>query len=299
MKQHFIPQSYLSAWHDPDTPKGHSPYVWRFPKNSTKGQRKAPKNIFWKLDMYTDYEDNGQENLRIENGFSRLETQFVKVRQKLAKRLAPSPNDRVMLMVFIASMMARTEAQGNHMDSQWKKIFGRAKKMKEKIMSVPPEERKKFHSIGPSSESTLTYKQVEELARKSQKILMPSMIQDQAEILSQMSVAVLGTCLKPGFITSDKPCVWFDPEMHERPFPFNSLGLIYPKIQITLPISPEQLVIISHDDKLYDYIQIENEEIIDDFNRRTRFHCHKYFIVNQNITKNIWFDSGKPQENGS
>ena len=45
-KQHFVPQSYLRAWCDPETPDGQEPYVWRFAKDGTDARRKAPENIF-------------------------------------------------------------------------------------------------------------------------------------------------------------------------------------------------------------------------------------------------------------
>ena len=32
-KQHWVPESYLTAWCDPGTPADQEPYVWRFSKD--------------------------------------------------------------------------------------------------------------------------------------------------------------------------------------------------------------------------------------------------------------------------
>jgi hypothetical protein len=63
-KQHYVPQSYLSAWVDSDTPQGQEPYVWVFPKEETAGRKKAPKNVFWEGDMYTIPIPGGGRDLR-------------------------------------------------------------------------------------------------------------------------------------------------------------------------------------------------------------------------------------------
>jgi hypothetical protein len=35
-------------------------------------------------------------------------------------------------------------------------------------------------------------------------------------------------------------------------------------------------------------------KLIDDMNRRTRFHCHDHFVSNSNSKNEIWFDPGTP-----
>jgi hypothetical protein len=40
-----------------------------------------------------------------------------------------------------------------------------------------------------------------------------------------MSVAVLVTDTSPGFITSDDPCIWIDPDVHKRPLMMQATGL--------------------------------------------------------------------------
>src|SRR5713101_5619201 len=63
--------------------------------------------------------------------------------------------------------------------------------------------------------------------------------------LCKLDFAVLSTTDDIGFITSDHPCVWHDPEGYKRPPMYQSPGLIYETIQITLPISPEQCIFLN------------------------------------------------------
>ena len=45
-KQHAVPASYLAAWTDPETPAGHTPYVYIHTKDGAMVRKKAPqKNL--------------------------------------------------------------------------------------------------------------------------------------------------------------------------------------------------------------------------------------------------------------
>jgi len=63
---------------------------------------------------------------------------------------------------------------------------------------------------------------------------------------------------------------------------------MYDSIEITLPVSPQQLVLLNRKG-LRGYRDVP-ERIVDEYNRRTRFHCTEYFVSNSNVTKSIWFD---------
>ncbi|MCP4426859.1 MAG: DUF4238 domain-containing protein, partial [Chloroflexi bacterium] len=86
-RQHYVPSSYLRAWCDPDTPKGHTPYVWRFSKDGTQISKKAPKRIFYERDLYTVRGNDGQRDLHLEYNLSKVENEFYKLRKnKLSRR---------------------------------------------------------------------------------------------------------------------------------------------------------------------------------------------------------------------
>ena len=61
-KQHFVPQCYTKAWHDPAAPAGPkmSPYVWVFDRDGANPKRKAPANLFTENDIYTIKSEDGE-----------------------------------------------------------------------------------------------------------------------------------------------------------------------------------------------------------------------------------------------
>lgn|GEM_PF-4642180 len=44
-KQHYIPESYLKSWRDPNCPKGYAPYVWIISKDG-ETKKKNHQGIF-------------------------------------------------------------------------------------------------------------------------------------------------------------------------------------------------------------------------------------------------------------
>ena len=75
-------------------------------------------------------------------------------------------------------------------------------------------------------------------------MLLP-MIQAEVNYLPKLDFAIFCTNVKPGFITSDAPCVWFDPEAYKRPPLYRIPALAYRTIEIILPISPASNVFFS------------------------------------------------------
>lgn len=300
-KQHWIPQSYLSAWCDPDTPENHKPYVWMFSKDGIRAKPKAPKNIFWENELYTIHSTGGFRDLTLEHGLKGLEESFARIRrEKLKLRLKLSVEDRVYLLLFIAAMKVRTVSQRNHMQSQWGNALKMMDNLAESMSKMTPDERKKFAEIQPlissKSGASLSHEQVRGLAKKPLQYAMFPMMITQAEIFSKMHIAIIGTTIKPGFITSDSPCVWFDPDAYKRPPFYRGSGLACEKIEVTLPVSPEQIIFISWNNKFEGYMELNHEQVVDELNRRLRFSCDEYFLVNQNIKKDIWFYPGVEPE---
>ncbi len=71
---------------------------------------------------------------------------------------------------------------------------------------------------------------------------------------------------------------------------YQSPGLIYETIQITLPISPEQCIFLNRQG-IKGYLPIK-QIMVDDINRRTRFHAEEHFVIRKNEKRDIWFDPG-------
>lgn len=295
-RQHWVPRAYLEAWCDPATPEGQQPYVWRFEKDGNSRSRKSPKNIFHATDLYTIQLPDGKRELAIEHGLAGLESEFVYIRDEvLARRNRISDKHRILLCAFVAAMKARSRSQLEHLHSEFRRIFGHITEFKEMMEARPPHERAlAARQVSPPGGNSRTW-DYEDMRTVTEGPVAPwvaGITAAQLPYLTQMNFAVLTTTSELGFITSDSPCVWFDPESYKR-HPLNrGTGLGYPSIEITLPASPRQMLFLSWSD-LAGYIDDVPDRVLDDLNRRTRFHAHQHFVVAYDTTKPIWFDEGQ------
>lgn len=295
--QHWIPRSYLAAWCDPETPAGHEPYVWKFSKDGKRSVNKAPKSIFKVSDLYTLQFADGSRNLTIEHGLGGLEQAFTGLRRDKLNVEAPlDESDRLLLCSFIAAMRSRPQAVLAHFSSTWKEVRELMDDMKEAMRTASPEERRTMRMglSSPSGEKGISYEEVAELEEEPQRMLVP-MIQMQLPDLMGLNTCILSTTDDIGFITSDNPCVWYDREAHLRPFPLNSAGLGWPKIEITLPLSPRHLALLSRRE-LPQYLPVKDLSWVDDFNSRTRFFSHEEFIARSNRCRPAWLEGEVPPE---
>jgi hypothetical protein len=291
-KQHWIPESYLKAWCDPDAPKNHEPYVWMIAKDGSASKNKAPQNIFCESEMYTIHGSGGERNLTLEHGLSGLEGFFARLRrEKLTNRMDLLPDEKFQLLLFVAAMKSRTVAQRDHMQNQW----GEALKMMDSLAEqMTKEGAERFIATQHSSGSgeSLSHEQVRNLAEKPMQNSLFPMIISQTELLAQMHLSIIGTNSSSTFITSDSPCVWVNPEIHKLPPFYRHIGLGQKKTEVTLPVSPEQIILISWDEQKDGYLELNNKRAVEEYNRRTGCLCDKYCISNRNIRKDIWFDLG-------
>jgi hypothetical protein len=293
-RQHFVPQSYLRAWCDPSTPPGQEPYVWIFNKDGSDPRRKAPENIFHETDLYTIQQADGGRDLVLEHGLAGLESEFAAVRDaKVAKREKITVREHVMLCAFIAAARARTPAQRDHLGGQWSKILERMERMKEWAKTATPQQMRAASSIASGSGPSLGYDDVKLLAEKPMQTMLPPMVGEATPLLARLDFLVLVSA-GAAFITSDHPCVWFDPEGYKRPPLYQAPALIYESIEITLPVSPRQLILLNRKG-LWGYRDV-SERVVDEYNRRTRFACTEHFVSDSNATKPIWFDPGVEPE---
>lgn len=106
-------------------------------------------------------------------------------------------------------------------------------------------------------------------------------------IFWNMSLAILCTDSNDGFVTSDKPCIWYDPEAYKRPPMHRGVGLTNKMLEITLPISPFQCLLLSHQD-LDGYIDVEESTVIE-MNRRQIGYCDSEFVFNKKKLNSEWF----------
>jgi hypothetical protein len=278
--QHFIPQCYLKAWCDPDTPAKQTPYVWLFPKDGSEPKKKAPVNLFYEKDMYTIERADGTRNLGLERGLGELESRFTRIRDtRLAQNEALTPEELANLCEFVAAMDGRTKARREHEAKYLNKTLGLMEGLIEEAKKSPEKVQRRREL--PPSGPTLTYDQVKQMAANPIQHSLGPTVKSLTPSLVRMDLAILTTDDALGFITCDHPCIWFDP-VQELP------GLMYQSTEIRVPVSPQLMIIFNN--RGYDGYRRVGARSIDELNRITRFHAHEHFIVNTNKTKEIWFE---------
>ncbi len=290
-KQHWVPQTYLEAWCDLDVPEGYGKYVWLFPVNGGAGRNKAPRNIFHETDMYTIDGKDGVRILTLEHGLSGLESKFSKVREKILRKQILAEEERLVILAFIAATFSRTKQQRDHLKDQWGELADLGQSMKNGILKASPEHREKMASVGrltSDGKKGLSLSEVKEIANQPMQKMLYISIKVQLELFLPMNLSFLCTENSPGFITSDAPCVWFDPEAYKKPAFYRSPGIADRNIEITLPLSPNIMALLSW--RSFDtYINLDGKDL-DNLNRRTRAHADEYIVVNCNYLNETWFD---------
>lgn len=249
--------------------------------------------------MYTISSPDGSRNLVLEKSLGVLEDKFVALRRNNLKKMKPLNSERkALLCEFVAAMLTRTPAFRAHHKNQWSMLSEKMDTMMKAVEGMSANERMRMHTERPATngnDTGLDYEQVKDLAENPLQHMMLPWIVKLTPLLYRMNLLILCTNDPTGFITSDDPCVWFDPEACKRPPFYQTPGLMFPNIEVTLPISPRQAVLISHHDYNNGYIDAP-ESYVDEMNRRTLFHADSFFIVNGNTVKSECFDPGVEPE---
>lgn len=290
-KQHFVPACYLKAWLDTHCLPNHMPYVWVFDKNGSNPRRKAPSNLFTETDLYTIQKFDGSRDLSIEHGLAELESKFTIIRKsKFNFNRDLTLEQRAYICTFVAAAQFRTTSSRDHHSGQWSNIAARADELKIAMDKATPEQKKAYSRIvTPSStKGSLTHEQVKQLAKSPIQLMMPPIIGIVTPILMKMHMAILCTDDPVGFITSDNPCVWYDPESYKLPPLYRSPALFSKTIEVTMPISPKQCLLFNWQN-LEGYQNIDSN-VLDSLNLRHRVFCDNNYIVNVNSKNEAWFD---------
>lgn len=284
--QHWVPRSYLNAWVDSSKPKGHEDYVWVFSKIGDTQKNKSPKNIFFESEFYTRKADDGSRDLTLEKKLSNIEGAFIKTRRKVELNQVLTSEDKGAIIVFISVMLHRTKLRRDNEKKQWEHVLAVMDDMAECIKKNPQKSYILSSNLSSHGDS-MSHSDVKKIASEPiQSVLLPAS-RATADILKMMNMHVLCAPEGSNFITSDHPCVLFDPFNRDAP-----IALGNPNIEFTFPLSPKQMVIFFWGNRgeppEYRYAQVE-EDVVDDCNRRTRFFCCEYFIANDKVKKDSWF----------
>lgn len=294
VKQHYVPQSYLSAWCDPNTPEGHEPYVWMFPADGGDPKKKPPSKIFYENEMYTrsiTIEGVRERDLHIEHGLCEIEGDFARLRSDFLSQRKLLPRvPLVKLLAFVAAQKARTPRVREHLRTQWGRVLERMDELSSAMEQATPEERKRIAGMSSlsGSKGSMSHTEVRTLASNPlQETIIPT-IQALTPKFLEMNVAFLCTEDDIGFITSDEPCAWNDPEGYKRPPLMRAPGLAYRSIEITMPLTPHCMLLLTWEGPS-GYVEA-TREFVDEMNRRTRAFCQDAFVSRSSVAQSFWYE---------
>lgn len=295
--QHFIPSSYLSAWTDPNTPSGQTPYVWLFPNGGGEGRRKAPENIFKETDLYTIPMPDGSRDLRLEHGLQQLEGGIKTLRREYIEARKQIPLVRFMkLMAFTSALKHRTPAVRDHHRKEWGRILKVGEDLEAHMASKTPEERNRaVRSQLPRDPKnpSMSLNDVRKIIEQPIQIFLPAAMRMELPILTQMQSIFLMAPTGSEFITSDNPVVRYDPDMYKRPLMFRSPDLRFPNVEVTIPLSPRTLLLITHGQtpapgiKPVAYVDVQ-ASYVEAFNCRTADYSREYLVTSANKINPAW-----------
>ncbi len=293
-EQHFVPAGYLRAWCDPTCPAGQEPFVWVFERDSRLGHRKAPRNIFSERDFYTETDAGGDRDLSLEHFFNRLETRFCDLRRRCLEPRHPiGSSEHVLLCLFCAAMNARTRAMREHIRSQWEPILEYGVQLEEWTKTASESElesRRRLPTAGAHNSHSMTLDDIRHIVERPAQTAVRNNIGIEAPSYAAMDMAILCTDDPVGFITSDAPCTWFDPQFRRLPPAWRSLDCESPTIEVTLPLSPTRLLFFNHRG-VRGYKQA-SEGSVREANRLTRSLADRAYVVRHNTTLDHWFKGG-------
>lgn len=274
--QHWIPASYLKAWVDHTLPTGRKGQVWVHAKDGRSCETKSPKSVFNEPDFYTKEGQNGSRDLTLENSLCTIENDFITLRRKKLDSLKDLIfEDIINIVIFISIMLHRTKLRRDHEKRQWGHALKIMDDMAERIKKNPSQSFIPPQSF--NSGSSMSHEDVKKVASEPIQSVLLTASRATVDILIKMNMHVVCAPENSSFITSDHPCVIFDPLYSSK-----HIALGCPSIEITFPLSPKKMVIFFWGDRSkepeYAYMKAE-ADVVDEFNRRTRFFCDEYFVA--------------------
>ena len=288
--QHFVPECYLKEWCDPACPPDYEPYVWLFDRDGSNPRKRAPSNIFKETDMYTIERADGSRDLRLEHGLAGLEGQFAQIRSnKLNMELPMTEEEHAYLALFAAAAQFRTRSSRDHHAGQWQGMLKIADELEDQMQSATTEQKRMAGSV-PSSSSrdrSLSHEQVRQLAKSPLQLMMPGILGAVTPVIARMNMLILCTDDPIGFITSDAPVTWYDPQAYKLPPLYRAPALGSPTIEVTMPLSPSQCLVFAWQCPT-GYLKAP-KIALDDLNRRHRALCGEHYVVRSNTRNDYWF----------
>jgi Protein of unknown function (DUF4238) len=96
-----------------------------------------------------------------------------------------------------------------------------------------------------------------------------------------------------GFVTSDAPCVMYNPKSHTFPPFYRSPGLAQKDVEIILPLTPQHLLAYRHGVPVATTMQVDRS-VVDEFNRYQVFFAGEEIVSWKGATRPAWFEKRDP-----
>jgi hypothetical protein len=271
--QHFVTEGYIKAWLDPSTPQG--AYVWVFSKKHKSIFKKSPSSLFSESDFYTLYDNEGNRVLELEHKLKEIEDKFFVLRDNKLKHHKPlAPDDRLIIATFVSSMFARTKFQKDIQTEVWEELLD--------FVDNAPED------IANAIKESVGYKGIKALHDQPMPLHIFNFVNISVPFLYRMNTCIYEINDIPGFITSDNPCLWMDPALIYPSEPKTWFGLGSRKLNIILPISPNQCIsLMAGDFDGYKEIDPKYAKIIEEL---IISHAQEKIVVNKKIIKEDWIE---------
>ena len=293
-KQHFVAQCYTKPWHDSSSyGENKTPYVWVFDKDGKNPQRRAPVNIFTENDIYTFPAPDGTRDLSLEHGLQELEDKFTRIRNTTFFRgVWPDAEQMSWILAFVSTAHSRTQSFRDFHAQQWRNIRERMEDLSQSMKIASPEQRKSAASIS-SLERTdksrgWSIDDVRKFEERTLQYMLPSIMSFELPVMARMAIAVFRTDDPVGFVTTDTPVMYFDPDAYKRQPIYRSPGLGCKSIEITLPLSPKLCLALTHQPEFSGFIDTPHRAL-NELNRLRIYCADKNFISCKNEIRPEWF----------
>ena len=278
-QHHTVPGSYLENFVDEN---GH---VWVLDIND-KIFNTNPGSVLKERHFYSLTGSDGKKDMTVENTLASIEGDFVSVyREKFAKDLFLTDEERVAVSVFIAALMTRTRPHRDHLKSSFEELKSWMEDWETHPMSE--EEKKTLEAIPSSGGATMDLETLKEGLKNFDEHHSTSILRSlshTAALIYHMKWSIWKND-KYGFVASDDPVVLLRPASIKKfgAGTFGSApGLKWKDVELTLPLSKDRLLLagwILNDDS---YIEVD-DDMARNLDHRTITHSRDRIITSSKI----------------
>jgi len=282
-RHHTIPCCYLDNFTDSDG------WVWVL---DTKNEiiRIRPKNILVENHFYRITLKDGSKSLVVENALSDIEGVYATIfREKIAKDIPLTPQERANVAVFVAAMLHRTRPHRENTRRMFETLKKNMEEWREQVKTITPEQRRTLNATPSGGGATITPEELdaglEDFDELHAAHLIPQTMHT-AQIIFNMKWAVLE--IRDGgttFVTSDSPLVVERPAAIKK-FGRNAFGsrpgMLFEDAEATLPLSRDRMLLAGWILNQDSYAEMPSE-LAEQLNQRTILHSSQRLIASSKV----------------